>query len=482
MTWDWKVLCGNTSRFTVWKGNDFGVCFERLALNIPTTFFILAVTLFHFGKNFGSGIRGTIPCSPTLHIRFYATVGLLLCCLLNILLQKFYLKNSIPLILVISTVVSCVTWFIHGVFIWNLRRYYRVKISGPFIITIGIILKCAFYVIKFRSVIKHVDNFTIVEKYVTYAQGILIAVYLLSLIPCQRPVISSGIQVRILNEDSSDYLESDEEVSTIVLDRPTPPLGKAQENCSLLSRLTFHWVQSLMARGASRKIENFDDLYCLPKALDTFYVEESFKSRRMGQGNEKRSLLATLNRTFGKEFYPLGILKFTADILGFLGPLLLNWLVIFMEKPKEPRWHGYIYASGLFLTTLFTALLTSHFNYLVNIVSLKMRASLISAIYEKALKTSTVSLSNFNTGQIVNYMSTDVDRIVNFCISFHQFWSLPFQIAVSLWLLYLQVGFSFLAGLAFAIVLIPLNRYLANAIGRLSNAMMEQKDARVKVY
>ncbi len=36
-------------------------------------------------------------------------------------------------------------------------------------------------------------------------------------------------------------------------------------------------------------------------------------------------------------------------------------------------------------------------------------------------------------------MSTDTDRIVNFCNSFHQFWSLPFQVIVSLALLYQQV-------------------------------------------
>ena len=42
--------------------------------------------------------------------------------------------------------------------------------------------------------------------------------------------------------------------------------------------------------------------------------------------------------------------------------------------------------------------------------------------------------------QVVNFMSTDTDRIVNFGISFHMFWSLPFQIIVALVLLYLQVS------------------------------------------
>lgn len=78
-------------------------------------------------------------------------------------------------------------------------------------------------------------------------------------------------------------------------------------------------------------------------------------------------------------------------------------------------------------------------------------------------------------------MSTDTDRVVNFCPSFHAFWSLPFQVGVSLYLLHMQVGLAFLAGLGFAILLIPINKWLASKIGQLSTEMMLQKDSRVKV-
>lgn len=64
------------------------------------------------------------------------------------------------------------------------------------------------------------------------------------------------------------------------------------------------------------------------------------------------------------------------------------------------------------------------------------------------------------SGEIVNFMSTDTDRIVNFAPSFHQFWSLPIQVGISLYLLYNEVGLAFLAGIGFAILLIPINRYL----------------------
>lgn len=45
--------------------------------------------------------------------------------------------------------------------------------------------------------------------------------------------------------------------------------------------------------------------------------------------------------------------------------------------------------------------------------------------------------------------------------------------------MYQQVGLSFLAGVAFAVLLIPVNKYVANKIGELSTDMMRHKDTRV---
>ena len=46
----------------------------------------------------------------------------------------------------------------------------------------------------------------------------------------------------------------------------------------------------------------------------------------------------------------------------------------------------------------------------------------------------------------------------------------------------MQVGLAFLAGVAFCILLVPINRWLAVKIGQLSTKMMAQKDQRVKVH
>ena len=45
----------------------------------------------------------------------------------------------------------------------------------------------------------------------------------------------------------------------------------------------------------------------------------------------------------------------------------------------------------------------------------------------------------YGAGAVQTLMSVDADRVVNLCISLHELWSLPAQIALALYLLYTQV-------------------------------------------
>jgi ATP-binding cassette subfamily C (CFTR/MRP) protein 10 len=48
-----------------------------------------------------------------------------------------------------------------------------------------------------------------------------------------------------------------------------------------------------------------------------------------------------------------------------------------------------------------------------------------------------------------------------------------FQIGVSFYLLYTQVGLAFLAGAIFTVILIPVNKYIASKIGKYLSALSE---------
>lgn len=146
-------------------------------------------------------------------------------------------------------------------------------------------------------------------------------------------------------------------------------------------------------------------------------------------------------------------------------------------------------------------------------MSLRVRAASVTSIMDKLMRVPLSQLGVHSTGcrysffpkkikgndsgQIINFVSSDVDRIVNFCNSFHAFWSLPVQLTIALYLLYrevllllppshlnppLEVGLAFVAGLIAAIVLIPINKKITSMIGSRSEKMMHAKDQRVKVH
>uniref|UniRef100_H2YA74 ABC-type xenobiotic transporter n=1 Tax=Ciona savignyi TaxID=51511 RepID=H2YA74_CIOSA len=250
------------------------------------------------------------------------------------------------------------------------------------------------------------------------------------------------------------------------------------ESAGCFSKLFFCWAQPLMKKGA-KKLLNKES--CFTSDPQNQPNNSQFEYQRLeNKATKSRTVLKSLHRNFGRTYYLLGLLKFGSDMLGFAGPILLNYLVKYVES-NEPTIHGCYYAGGLFLSSFIGALLSTHFDYQVNKVSLRIKTSLITAVFNKSMLAKPVSLAQFSTGEITNFMSTDVNRIVNFCPSFHQFWSLPIQVVITLVLLYQQVGVRLQAGLVLALLMILFNRYLAKKMGEYNKDMMGHKDDRVKL-
>lgn len=191
-------------------------------------------------------------------------------------------------------------------------------------------------------------------------------------------------------------------------------------------------------------------------------------------------LMWVLWRAFGRRYCLLAFLKLLVIMLGFAGPLLLNALVAFMEEADAPLSTGAYAALGLFLSSLLASLLQNVFDFQVSKTALATRTALVSAVYGKALRAGG-GLAGFTLGEVVNLMSTDSDRVVNFFKSFHELWSMPVYFAVALYLLYLQVGVAFLGGLGAALLMVPFNKFLASRILSNNKQMLSHKDSRVKV-
>ncbi len=68
-----------------------------------------------------------------------------------------------------------------------------------------------------------------------------------------------------------------------------------------------------------------------------------------------------------------------------------------------------------------------------------------------------------------------VRQVMDIVSSFHQLWSLPFQVAITLYLLYRQVHWAFVGGLILLVFFLSINLVLSKRIGALTGEMMKKK-------
>ncbi|XP_055957063.1 ATP-binding cassette sub-family C member 10 isoform X2 [Patella vulgata] len=528
--WNWHQFCGHNENFTIWSNNDFGLCFEEIVIILPPLVLLAILSSYYIAR---TQVRLNdsdlyVVWFWFMKIRFVCTIFLSLASVVQILFTFFLLKISLSVVDYVVCVVSVFTWGLHAIYIWNLRYFHTVPLRGPTSAIVVFLLTVVSLVVHMRSVIlQHIDylvNRNAAEEYTIYIKLGLELIYLLTLFPSKTRHYRTDLFYGSINYDTPEteqvtwehihsYGGTDQSVMTA-------ELLEAESTSNIFSKLSFYWLNHMFKKGLNGRLNNATDLLRLPKRLNSVNIEQKFQKvlsgntadhrdlennmtqrsceqnstlnhdptvqiidyvQRKKKVTKQKSLLKCLNSAFGCEYYCLGILKLIADALGFAGPVLLNMLISYIENKNEPQNHGYLYAGGLMATTFLGTIFSTQFDYHVSVVGLKIRCALVTIIYQKTLSVSSVQMAKFDTGQIVNFMSTDTNRIVNFCPSFHAIWSLPFQVSFSLYLLHQQVGLSFLAGLTFAIILIPINRQLAIKIGDLSKKMMGQKDSRVKL-
>ncbi|NWS22729.1 MRP7 protein, partial [Pachyramphus minor] len=466
-------LCGTSPEdpLPVWVHGSIGHCFNQLTLNvIPHVILVVVSACFLGTPRSGSGV----PCRSGWGCRI-AT---------SFVLAGLFLADTIPATIsqqelgpvyleVLANGTAALTWLVHGLALLMLCRSTHGFTRGPVALLLLTLLPLPSFIITLVWYCQSGTAWSPAHPAASSRFAILclqLASLLAYMVGCLLPTAGRQDFCSINSSWQQDQLTSEPGIP--VLDEQTV----AEDGESWLSRFFYIWMNPLMKRGCQGKLNRPQDVYVLPRQLQAARVCDS--SHR---AQKAVRLFSVLHAAFGVRFYSLGFLKLAGNLLGFSGPLLLNLLVNFMESRQEPLSHGVLYALGLFAGSFLSALLRNQFSYEMNKVTLMVRAAVISAIYRKALRVSSTSLAHFTVGEIVNFMSTDTSRLVNFCLSFHEVWSLPFQFAISLYLLYQQVGVAFLGGLILSLLLVPINKILANYIMMNSKEMLKHKDARVKL-
>ncbi|KAK3858134.1 hypothetical protein Pcinc_035658 [Petrolisthes cinctipes] len=501
------AFCGLLD-FTPWDSHklNFGLCFQKSVLISPVYALLAVISAYYIGRQSEWVVRRRRQMA-IIHVRMAATAAFLVLVVLEPILVYSVGHGNVYWADGLMIGVQVLSVLVHLGYLASLRTRLSVGTRGPVPVMVAWVLTLLVSVNLARTALySHQDmggRVLEVWRAIVITQMMVQVVYLLTLFPRGSVGVSQYQQLHyrhptettpLLDTSYHDYSGFHEAVDPY-------HLGVAEERINFLSFLTFHWVNVLMENGSRGFLRTQDDLHDLPLKLRTDVIAQqvqkvSMLSRPLDgeippsssdtdpqppppSPPHSASLLRILHKCFGLQFYAIGLLKLAGDILGFAGPLLLHELVTYIEQKDQNSARGWIVAAGLCVAALVATFCSIHFNYQMAKVNLRLRAAVISSVYRKVLQVSTATLSRFSTGEVVNMMSTDTDRIVNACQSFHALWSLPLQLSVTLYLLYRQIGIAFLAGVAVTVIVIPINKWLATKIGSLSVEMMGYKDRRV---
>ncbi|XP_020495276.1 ATP-binding cassette sub-family C member 10 [Labrus bergylta] len=496
--------------FPLWHNGHISSCFNQLVLGALPHAGMAVFSACYLGMARCDLLQSSLPCGWTLRLVTAMLAALLFTA--DVVLVSL-LQQADMYLDILADSCAIVAWLVHFSAIAVLQRTAYKRTRGPTLLLLLVLLSIPNLVFTLIIYCDNQEYLNLKEplKFTRFvlvlARTLPLLVYLLAFVfPC---ISDAGYTLYINTEDGSPLITDSTQLDTGEM--------VAEDGSSCFSRLFYLWLTPLLRRGQQGELDRPADVYHLPRKLRTSvvcrYFHQCWEACRRGEtvidGQDQwprpvsRNLLSgtwsshyqeeplelegnvglfrVLHKAFALRYYMLGVLKVTVNMLSFAGPLLLSSLVNFMEEEGAPVSWGVRCALGLFAATLLSSVLRNVFVFEVSKVALSARTALVSAIYAKALRVSGSSLAGFTLGEVVNLMSTDTDRVVNFFNSFHQLWSLPFCFSITLYLLYLQVGVAFLGGLCVALLLVPFNKFLASRILSNNQHMLRHKDSRVKL-
>ncbi|XP_023680988.2 multidrug resistance-associated protein 1 [Paramormyrops kingsleyae] len=304
-------------------------------------------------------------------------------------------------------------------------------------------------------------------------------------------------------------------------DQP-PSSGKATliknpcpvQDASFLSKILFWWFSGLVVKGYRKPLQA-EDLWCLREEdtsekiitdLEQEWTAQCTKmqqqERSLGTGvalgsrlaeqaqlirklqKEQSSgfcLLKTLARNFGPYFLSGTLCLVVHDAFMFSIPQILSLLLGFMRDEDAPLWKGYFYASLMFLLSCLQSLFNHQYMYTCFTVGMRVKTAVMGLVYRKTLVISSAARRTCTVGEIVNLVSSDTQKLMDFVVYFNAVWLAPIEISLCLFFLWQHLGPSALAGIATVILIFPLNGFIAKKRSRLQEVQMKYMDGRIKL-
>ncbi|XP_031253354.1 ABC transporter C family member 3-like [Pistacia vera] len=251
-------------------------------------------------------------------------------------------------------------------------------------------------------------------------------------------------------------------------------------NAGLFSLLTFSWMGSLIAVG-NKKTLDLEDVPQLDKEDSVAGAFPIFRSKLEAEGGVTTiKLVKAVVWSAWKEILLTGFLALLYTMASYVGPYLIDTFVQYLNGKREFENEGYVLVSVFFVAKLVECLSQRNWFFRLQQLGIRIRAVLIAMVYNKALTLSCQAKQGHTSGEIINFMTVDAERVGDFSWYVHDPWMVLVQVALALVILYKNLGLASIATLLATIIVMLANFPLGRLQERFQDKLMESKDKRMK--
>ncbi|CUG86232.1 unnamed protein product [Bodo saltans] len=267
-----------------------------------------------------------------------------------------------------------------------------------------------------------------------------------------------------------------------------------------------HHAGSHLPRHTSGDGTRIADILPLENSIAIEGAEEDMRAHWQRRGSIGWSLWSRWKGTLAT----LAGVRLVFDILSLLPAYLLRVLIDNLSDSDSTSSHDLrvscVIVALLVLSSVVGTLMRSHYSLKLQRISLYNRGLLSDVILKHVIRTRTSRLmssssanhdqdqqptgqggesngashqSHKTQGDILNHLTVDSQRVADGLSGLYDLWALPLQTGLTLYLLYVQVSFAFVAGIVITVALIPVNMVLAKKISKVQSKMLAHNDERV---
>ncbi|KAK2968499.1 hypothetical protein RJ640_027549 [Escallonia rubra] len=419
-----------------------------------------------YGVNIGLSYKVSLVCSITLLGTHF----------MNLLMLESrsaaHCKSTFPLFS--SEIMQVISWAITLITLYMILKSKYIKLPWilrtwwlcSFLLSVARVTLDAHFIVTSQDYIR-------VHDYVDLL-GFLASTCLLG-VSCHGKTgivlsLPSGITTPLLNGKSQKHPEGKRDC----------PYGKA----TLLQLVTFSWLNPLFAIGIKKPLDQDEvpdvDIKDSAGFLSCSF-DDSLKYVKESDGTTNPSIYKAIYVFVRRKAAINALFAVISAGASYVGPYLIDDLVNFLsEKKTRSLSSGYLLALAFLGGKMVETIAQRQWIFGARQLGLRLRAALISHIYKKGLVLSSQSCQSHTSGEIINYMSVDIQRITDFIWYLNIIWMLPIQVSLAIYVLHTSLGLGSIVGLAATLIVMAVNIPLTRIQKGYQSKIMESKDYRMK--